>query len=76
MLEFGEALKAILGEVRKFKAARNLSMKAPLKSVRIASDDKTAGHIKEALKDLKACAAAGEIQISKGEKPEIYIEEV
>ena len=75
LLEFGEDLKAILSEARKFKAARNLSMKAPVKSLQLTADDKKVGMLEQAVKDLKACTTAREIQINRGEGLEINIEE-
>ena len=74
LLEFGEALKAILAEARKFKAARSLSMKAPLNLLNIKISEDKAPLLNYAIGDLKACTAAAEIRIDSGDGLEVKIE--
>lgn len=73
LLEFGDQLKVILSEVRKYKSSRNLSMKAPVDCLRITAEDKIAGLLEKTVKDIKACTAADEIMINIGAGLEIYI---
>lgn len=75
LFEFGETLKAILAEVRKFKSARNLSMKMPIKAISISVTDERASLLEQAVKDLRACTSAGEILINRGGGLEINIAE-
>ncbi len=74
LLEFGEALKAILAETRKFKAARSLSMKAPLSLLCIKISEDMIPLLGYAAGDLKACTTAAEIRIDRGGRMEIKIE--
>lgn len=74
LLEFGECLKEILSEVRRYKAARSLSMKAPVRSLVLSAEEKEAILLEQAAKDLQACTAAGEILIKRGGGLEINIE--
>lgn len=75
LLQLGEDLQTVLAEVRKFKSARNLSMKAPVGSLAITLPESRAGLFSSAEKDLAACTSAVELRIRAGEECGIEIEE-
>ncbi len=63
IIMFGEALKEIVAETRKYKSENALSMKAEIDEVVIKSDIKYVEMFKQTLLDIKACCKAKEIKI-------------
>ncbi|MDR0532056.1 MAG: valine--tRNA ligase [Oscillospiraceae bacterium] len=61
LLAFGETLIAALTEVRRYKAERNLSMRADIDRAVIAGDAKYRDWLLETEKDFVACTHAGEV---------------
>lgn len=66
-LEFGERIKSILKEVRRYKSDRNLSMKESLNKLNISIQDSLLNSLWATRKDLIACTGAQEIKVSTGE---------
>ncbi len=60
---FGEALKGIVADTRKYKSENALSMKAEIDEVVIKSDAKYIELFKQTICDMKACCRAKEIKI-------------
>ena len=58
LLNFGNQVKAILFEARKYKTERGLSMKEPLPALLLTLSERDAGLIREARADLLACTGA------------------
>lgn len=71
--EFGGCIGEVLAEARKFKAARSLSMKAPLEAITVSCPGYLTESLEQAAKDLKACTAANRIAITAGKTLEIRI---
>lgn len=61
---FGEKLKDIITETRKYKSENALSMKTEIEEVVINTDDKFAELFKQTISDIKACCRAKNIKIS------------
>lgn len=60
---FGEKLKEIIAETRKYKSENALSMKTEIEEVIIATDDKFMELFKQTIGDIKACCRAKKIKI-------------
>jgi valyl-tRNA synthetase len=73
ILRFGEITTEIVGEVRKYKSQRNLSMKVPISRLEITVPAEYKGMLEETLKDLKACTAAEEMILFSGEALKINV---
>jgi valyl-tRNA synthetase len=76
LLSFGENLKSIIGQVRRYKSERNLSLKEPICCLRITALDKQEGYIRKSLMDIKHCTKAEEIEIGFGEECGAVIEQI
>ncbi|WP_163193583.1 valine--tRNA ligase [Clostridium thermarum] len=63
ILSFGENIKALIAEVRKYKSERNLSLKEPMASIEINIPKEQHHYLQKTLKDIKACTWAEEIII-------------
>ncbi|MDR7855158.1 valine--tRNA ligase [Tissierella sp.] len=61
---FGEELKDIISETRKYKSENSLSMKAEIEEVVITTEDKFTELFKQTIGDIKACCNAKEIKIT------------
>lgn len=73
-LEFGEKIKDILREVRKYKSDRNLSLKEPLNRIKISIPDYMLNSIELTRKDLIACTGAHELVIDASDEFRFNIE--
>lgn len=62
---FGEKLKEVIAETRKFKSENALSMKAEIAEVTINTDSKFLELFKQTIKDIKACCRAKEVKITQ-----------
>ncbi|MCQ4922028.1 valine--tRNA ligase [Tissierella carlieri] len=60
---FGEKLKEIIAETRKYKSENALSMKTEIEEVVITTDDKFMELFKRTIGDIKACCRAKKIKI-------------
>ncbi|WP_313344683.1 valine--tRNA ligase [Sedimentibacter sp.] len=58
---FGEGLKDIIAEARKYKSENSLSMKAEIEEIVINTDEKFTGLFKQTINDIKACCRAKKI---------------
>ncbi|NMB96075.1 MAG: class I tRNA ligase family protein, partial [Clostridiaceae bacterium] len=61
---FGEKLKEIISETRKYKTGNALSMKAEIEKVVINTDEKLLELFQQTINDIKACCHAKIIEIS------------
>lgn len=60
---FGEKIKGIVSEARKYKAENNLSMKAEIDEVVIKAEEKEMSMVTRSIGDIKACCRARKIRI-------------
>ncbi|MDP4146454.1 MAG: valine--tRNA ligase [Bacillota bacterium] len=74
ILRFGENIKKILGEVRKYKSERNLSLKEKITNIKITIPEEQKGYLNRTLKDIKACTWSENIQIIYSDQLNIEIE--
>jgi len=61
---FGEKLKDVISETRKYKTENTLSMKAEIEKVVIYTDEKFAELFEQSINDIKACCQAKIIEIN------------
>ncbi|MCX7773363.1 MAG: valine--tRNA ligase [Clostridia bacterium] len=66
MIDFGQCITAIMGEVRRYKSERNLSLKAEIDRLRIQCNQEHLPLVQETLKDLEASTGAKSIELSPG----------
>lgn len=64
IIRFGEKLKDIIAETRKYKSENALSMKAEIAEVTIMADDGNIELFKQSIGDIKACCRAREVKIT------------
>ncbi|MCQ1530455.1 valine--tRNA ligase [Lutispora saccharofermentans] len=60
---FGEKLKGIIAETRKYKSENALSMKTEIEEIVITADDRFIELFKQTINDVKACCRAEKIKI-------------
>jgi valyl-tRNA synthetase len=60
---FGEKLKEIISEVRKYKTENALSMKAEIEKVVIDTDEKYVELFQQTINDIKACCHTKVVEI-------------
>lgn len=73
ILSFGENIKKLVAEVRKFKSERNLSLKEPLSIIKLNIPEIQVEYFVKTIYDIKACTWAEEIEINLGEQFKIEI---
>ena len=61
-LEFGELVKDCVSEVRKYKSANNISMKADIETMKIVTPEKYKGMFDATMGDLIACCHAQNVE--------------
>jgi valyl-tRNA synthetase len=64
LLSFGDNIKLLIGEVRKYKSERNLSLKDAISSITINIPEDQLPSLQKTLKDIKACTWAEDIDIN------------
>jgi valyl-tRNA synthetase len=69
ILEFGEAIKSIIFEVRKYKSERNLSLRTEIENLKIGLEKRFISLFKRNKKDLMSCTGAKNITILEGPLP-------
>jgi valyl-tRNA synthetase len=62
ILCFGENIKGILSEVRKYKSERNFSLKEKINMLKISIPENQVDYLQNTLKDIKACTWAENIE--------------
>jgi valyl-tRNA synthetase len=75
LLEGGEAMKAAVSELRKYKSERGLPRRAALAHVRIEAPEKLIPFLRGALGDIAAACACGELSLAPGGKVRTVVEE-
>ena len=62
LLEFGETLEAAIAQMRRYKSENNLSMRAEIEAMTIATPKRLLPLFRQTQKDLLACSGAKEIR--------------
>lgn len=63
IIMFGEKLKDIIADTRKYKSEKALSMKAEIEEVVVRTEGKYADMFRQTINDIKACCRANEVKI-------------
>ena len=74
-LTTGETMLAVVDEVRRWKAARALSVGAPLTSLTIGSPAEQVAVLNSMRLDLASITRAGAIQLDEAPACSVYVEE-
>ena len=74
-ISFGETIKKVMGDVRKYKAERNISMKEPIESLKIATSLDNIKCLRDSVMDIKSCTHTECIDIDISEYDETIINE-
>ena len=72
-IEFGEAMKKVVGEVRKYKTEHNLSMKEPIAELKISTSLDNIKCLKDSILDIQSSTHAERIDVEKSDKTEVLI---
>lgn len=73
IISFGEDIKKIIGEVRKYKSERNLSLKEEINLLKIYISKDQYSNFEKSSKDIKACTWADEVQFLISDKFKVEI---
>lgn len=73
ILEFGENIKKIIGEVRRYKSERNLSLKEKVDILKVNITKSQNMYLQKTIKDIKACTWADKIEVELSDKCEVEI---
>jgi len=68
IVSFGENIKSIIGEVRKYKSEKNISLKEKINELKISIPEEQNEYLQKTLKDIKACTSAEKIEVQFSEK--------
>lgn len=68
ILSFGEELKSIISDMRRYKSENNLSMKAEMENISINTTEKMYDLFRKTQKDIIACSKARTISILTGNR--------
>ncbi len=63
IIEFGEKLKEVIADARKFKSEHSLSMKAEMGEIVICTDKRFADMFESTIPDIMACCSAREVRL-------------
>ena len=66
-IEFGEAIKKVVAEVRKYKTEHNLSMKEPLEELKIATSLDNMRFLRDSILDIQSCTRAKNITVESSD---------
>jgi valyl-tRNA synthetase len=63
IIKFGEKLKSVIADTRKYKSANNMSMKSEIEEVVIKADENDKYLFRQTIGDIKACCRAINVRI-------------
>ena len=72
-IEFGDAMKKVVGDVRKYKTERNLSMKEPIEELKISTSLDNIRCLRDSILDIQSCTRAEHIDVEKSDETEVTI---
>lgn len=72
-VEFGDAMKKVLGDVRKYKTERNLSMKESIEDLKIYTSLDNIRCLKDSILDIQSCTSAEHIYVEKSDETVVTI---
>ena len=72
-IEFGDAMKKVVGDVRKYKTERDLSMKEPIEELKISTSLDNIRCLRDSILDIQSCTRAEHIDVEKSDETEVTI---
>lgn len=72
-IKFGDAMKKVVGDVRKYKTEHNLSMKEPIEELKISTSLDNIIHLRDSILDIQSCTRAEHIDVEKSEETKVTI---
>ncbi len=63
IMDFGDKLKEVIADARKFKSEHSLSMKAEMDEIVINTDERLIGLFERTIPDIRACCNAREVRL-------------
>ena len=72
-IEFGDAMKKVVGDVRKYKTERNLSMKKPIEELKISTTLDNIRCLRDSILDIQSCTRAEHIDVEESDETEVTI---
>lgn len=72
-IEFGDAMKKVVGDVRKYKTEHNLSMKEPIEELKISTSLDNIRCLRDSILDIQSCTRAEHIDVEKSDETEVTI---
>ena len=72
-IEFGDVIKKVVGDVRKYKTECNLSMKEPIEELKISTSLDNIRCLRDSILDIQSCTRAEHIDIEKSNETEVSI---
>ena len=72
-IEFGDAMKKVVGDVRKYKTEHNLSMKEPIEELKISTSLNNIRCLEDSILDIQSCTRAEHIDVEKSDETGILI---
>ena len=72
-IEFGDAMKKVVGDVRKYKTERNLSMKEPIEELKISMSLDNIRCLRDSILGIQSCTRAEHIDVEKSDETEVTI---
>ena len=72
-IKFGNAMKKVVGDVRKYKTERNLSMKESIEELKISTSLDNIRCLRDSILDIQSCTRAEHIDVEKSDETEVSI---
>ena len=72
-VEFGEAIKQAISDVRKYKTERNLSMKEPIDELKISTSLDNLRCLRDSILDIQSCTRAEHIDVYESDSTKIIV---
>lgn len=72
-IEFGDAMKKVVGDVRIYKTERNLSMKEPIEELKISTSLDNIRCLRDSILDIQSCTRAEHIDVEKSDETKVTI---
>ncbi len=72
-IDFGEKIKKVISDVRKYKSEYNLSIKEPIKSLKIYMTMENIKYLKNSILDIQSCTRAEKIEVEISDETKVLI---
>ena len=75
-INFGEAMKQVVGDVRKHKSENNVSMREPLELLKISTSLDNLRYLRDSVSDIQSCTGAKKMDIAVSDDTFVEITDV